>query len=236
MDVFFVISGFIMCQISAAERGRFFLYRMARIVPLYWAATLAVFSIATIKPTLLNSTTADVGNLISSLLFIPHTRANGIVLPILGLGWTLNYEMFFYGMFAICLLVLPPKAAPLACAAGLCGLALIGLEFALPSPWDFWANLQVLEFVAGLGLYYLYNSWRGALQRTHVAVLGTVAAAALAAMVAEAVIVPGHSIGFFMPCAFAILLAALGLEGRMTVPVAILAIGDASYSLYLLHP
>ena len=153
-------------------------------------ATLAVFSIAIIKPALLNSTTADIGNLIRSMLFIPHARANGIVLPVLGLGWTLNYEMFFYAIFAICLLAFPPRLAAIVCAASLSALALVGSVFALPSPWDFWADIQVLEFVAGIGLFYLYNAWRRNLQRVSVAVLATAGIAAFAAMVINAISSP----------------------------------------------
>src|SRR6185437_14170487 len=98
VDLFFVISGFIMVYttvgrpISGAEfLGR----RIVRIVPLYWLLTLAVFGIALIAPTLLQFTTASWGQLLKSLFFIPFAKANGDVQPVLFLGWTLNYEMFF---------------------------------------------------------------------------------------------------------------------------------------------
>lgn len=98
VDIFFVLSGFVMCYITdSGESGKeFFLRRIARIVPLYWALTLITFVIAWLKPTLFNSTTADLGNLFKSLLFIPYVKENGSISPIIPVGWTLNYEVYFY--------------------------------------------------------------------------------------------------------------------------------------------
>lgn len=102
VDIFFVLSGFVMCYITdSGESGKtFFLRRIARIVPLYWALTLITFVIAWFRPTLFNSTTADLGNLFKSLLFIPYAKENGSISPIIPVGWTLNYEVYFYLLIA----------------------------------------------------------------------------------------------------------------------------------------
>lgn len=104
VDLFFVISGFIMCHATARSGRNFFLKRIIRIVPLYWLGTLFIYALALTLPQLLNTTTANPVDLLKSLLFIPFIKG-GIPVPIVFQGWTLNYEMFFYGLFWISLLV-----------------------------------------------------------------------------------------------------------------------------------
>jgi peptidoglycan/LPS O-acetylase OafA/YrhL len=237
VDIFFVISGFIMCHIAARERGDFFLGRLIRIVPLYWTATLCIFAIAVYRPTLLQSTPSDLPTLRDSLLFIPHARPNGMAWPTLFLGWTLNYEMFFYAIFAVCLALFRPFLAPLACAIVLVGAFLIGRLFPLPMPWSFWTAAPVLEFGAGIAAFYLYAAKANALQRLPVAFLALVALGCLAIMiVTSALQSDAPPIEILLPCAFVLFVAVLSLEGRIPCPLYLLAIGDASYSLYLLHP
>jgi peptidoglycan/LPS O-acetylase OafA/YrhL len=107
VDIFFVISGYIMAMIVARNPEKFFLRRLIRILPLYWAATLGVFCLAAWKPGLMMHTRANFRELALSLLFIPFFK-NGLVdhaNPILFVGWTLNYEMFFYLLLALALTV-----------------------------------------------------------------------------------------------------------------------------------
>ena len=83
VDIFFVISGFVMSLIIANGESsvRFAVNRIARIVPLYWVLTTAVLVLAWIHPALLDSTTADIFNYLKSLFFIPYVlfaASNGI--------------------------------------------------------------------------------------------------------------------------------------------------------------
>jgi exopolysaccharide production protein ExoZ len=98
VDLFFVISGFVMVYSSERLFGRpgapikFFARRLARIVPLYWAATaILVWFVVPYA-----STKAVLG----SLFFVPHLPVEA---PLLFVGWTLIFEMFFYVVFAIAL-------------------------------------------------------------------------------------------------------------------------------------
>src|SRR5262245_61905199 len=99
VDLFFVISGFVMVYSSERLFGqpgasvKFFARRLARIVPLYWAATaiLVWFDVP-------NASTKAV---LGSLFFVPHIPLEA---PLLDVGWTLIFEMFFYSVFAIALL------------------------------------------------------------------------------------------------------------------------------------
>ena len=105
---FFVISGFIMIGMSyhdfgdAAKSLSFAERRTIRIVPIYWIATLLAFALYTVLPL---SRHPSFLNLLQSLTFIPYsTEPNADMEPVLGQGWTLNYEMFFYALFALALL------------------------------------------------------------------------------------------------------------------------------------
>ena len=107
VDIFFVISGFIMVYASSrwfgsARAPRVFLaHRIARIVPLYWATMMVYLAVLLLTPWLLNSEYLAPHFVIASFLFIPAARPDGLVQPLYSLGWTLNYEMFFYALFAI---------------------------------------------------------------------------------------------------------------------------------------
>jgi exopolysaccharide production protein ExoZ len=105
---FFVISGLIMMRQSADRFGApgswllFAQHRLVRIVPMYWIATLVWF---VAKQVWHNPTGHAKAQILLSLFFIPDVYAeNGVLQPILELGWTLNYEMSFYLLFTLCLL------------------------------------------------------------------------------------------------------------------------------------
>ena len=111
VDLFFVISGFIMVYASDALFARagapayFFTRRLARIVPLYWAATAAavVCFVAFRYAGALEQLSWQ--TFVASLLFVPWPRPDGAMLPVHMLGWTLNFEMFFYVVFALALML-----------------------------------------------------------------------------------------------------------------------------------
>ena len=105
VDIFFVISGFIMMYITEHNNKNFLIKRIIRIVPLYWLLTLTVFLIAFLEPEILNNTTANFEHLLKSLFFIPFNKNETGHFPILFLGWTLNYEIIFYILFAFTIVI-----------------------------------------------------------------------------------------------------------------------------------
>jgi peptidoglycan/LPS O-acetylase OafA/YrhL len=123
VDIFFVISGFIVTYVSVRSPDRFFARRVIRVVPFYWTATVALFSLAAFAPHLLRSTQPDLEQLVCSLFFVPRETSYAGVVPTLVLGWSLNYEMYFYLMFAVALVV-ARRRAPLVCCLGIAGTAL----------------------------------------------------------------------------------------------------------------
>lgn len=111
VDIFFVISGFIMVYISGDKFGRagapldFLVKRVIRVVPIYWFYTLLMASFLFFAPHLFShGKTFDATHLLASLAFIPWQDSLGNIKPILQVGWTLNYEMYFYVVFAFLLI------------------------------------------------------------------------------------------------------------------------------------
>jgi len=103
VDVFFVVSGFTIAYVGNIPARDFILRRLIRIIPLYWVASIGTYLVAKMEPSMVQSNSADISDLLYSLFFIPHVNKVGDIAPILALGWTLNYEMYFYFLFAIAL-------------------------------------------------------------------------------------------------------------------------------------
>lgn len=148
VDIFFVISGFIMGTIGIRERaGQFLSRRLIRIVPLYWAVTLTMCGLSLV-PGVMKSFDFASGDLAKSLLFIPYFNAQGEIWPLVIPGWTLNFEMFFYALFALGLLVGRPRVMAVAfLAAAVVAGTVWEVQDAL---YLTYTSPLLIEFVAGL--------------------------------------------------------------------------------------
>ncbi|KQK29276.1 hypothetical protein ARD30_18770 [Bosea thiooxidans] len=245
VDIFFVVSGFIMVHASQDLFGRqgapaiFLKRRLARIVPLYWATTTLFLLVGLAVPATLNSSAPNPAQILGSYLFWPVVSTQGFVQPVYSLGWTLNYEMLFYLLFAAGLLL--PKRWTLPAVALLLAV-LVGAESLngpLALPFGFWGQPIVLEFAAGMGIAVLRQKGL----RLHGLLRIAVAAAGVAVLLAAAD-QPGtegswNSVLWRGGAAVLLMLAAgCGREGIVpAAPVkALAAVGDASYALYLVHP
>ncbi len=104
VDIFFVISGFVMIytqSINPKTTLNFYRSRILRIVPIYWLITSFIIIIYIFFPGLFKSFTIDFKSSISSFLFISQLTNNSN--PIINLGWTLEWEMLFYLIFGMAL-------------------------------------------------------------------------------------------------------------------------------------
>lgn len=104
VDIFFVISGFIIwCSTStkALSALEFMRKRLWRIVPNYWIATIVTAIAVSLKPQFFYENDLTANSFIKSLLFIPYFDNHGKIFPLVLQGWTLNLEMFFYVIFAL---------------------------------------------------------------------------------------------------------------------------------------
>lgn len=240
VDLFFVISGFIMVLSSRRLVGgphgwsQFIVLRLVRIVPMYWLVTAAKLAAAISVPALALHTHPTAWNSTASFLFIPARDAVGEIRPPLAIGWTLSFEMLFYLVFASALffrvgllrVVGPAMAA----------LAVLSL-FRTPDwpPITTLASPIVLEFVFGLliGQAFLGGSLRRS-SSPWVIAIGTAGLLCLAFVPADGVWYRATIWG---------LAAAATLTGGVVgerwldrfLPRFLVSIGEASYSLYLTH-
>ncbi len=268
VDVFFVLSGFIMfvstgarsargeggpAQAGSSRRddgegiGAFLVRRAARVVPVYWLVTLglALMALAGLKPIGIVEFRPEY--LLQSLLFLPFSRG-GYVEPLNSVGWTLNYEMFFYAVFAGLLLVPTRAMRALAAVALFLGLSLLGL---LPVPGLYWAYYTkpiVLEFAAGIGLGYAYlhlgaPSAGFPVRRVAGAAVFVAGLLVLGGQAAAYVLgVQPELTGFVRPLvwgsAASLIVGAMLLLERGGITLRsrwLLSQGNASYSFYLVH-
>ncbi|MDO4637397.1 MAG: acyltransferase [Lautropia sp.] len=152
VDIFFVISGFIIHYVTRDGAPQFFVRRLIRIVPLYWLGTLALAAVAIKAPSLLHQTSVDLPTLLASLFFIPVW--NDTVqyhMPLLTLGWSLNYEILFYLVFFIAMKISHQHRLAI---SALLLLALTSLHpyVATESALAFWSDAYIVEFIYGMVL------------------------------------------------------------------------------------
>ncbi len=158
VDVFFIISGFIMYFLMR-ERFRepgvsvaFLKRRFLRIVPLYWFCTTLTLASILAAGSVVNNNGFDPAHIVASYLFFPWPRSNGEVFPILSLGWTLNYEALFYLLFGVALCF--SRRMGLAVLLGTFVLLVVTAQF-VPESWlalRFWGNTIIGEFPIGMAL------------------------------------------------------------------------------------
>lgn len=245
VDIFFVISGFIMVFISTRRHMGpvdFLRERVTRIVPTYWFYTLLAFAMFLVAPTAFRGTEGGFGHLLLSMLFIAHENpATGSLSPFLRIGWTLNYEMFFYVAFAIAMAVARPLRVPLT-TGFLLLLTAIGLSATLglvdlPPIVRFYTGNLMLEFAFGMGLAWAYLSGRLPIVRPVIAMAVLVAALGLAVGVAQSAAVANYRGIVWGILALLLVCSALSLEKLAARPWLrwAVTIGNASYTLYLLH-
>ncbi|MEL7091920.1 MAG: acyltransferase [Pseudomonadota bacterium] len=230
VDIFFVISGFVITLSAARYLGQpaaFFWRRVVRVVPLYWLFTTLMVAALLLLPGGVKDTTLDPAQILSSYGFIPYERADGRIAPVLSLGWTLNYEMLFYAIAALCLALPRPL---LAVTGVILGLATVGLTLDAPIPQvRFWTNPILIEFLFGIGLARL---WQRGFHVPHGAAAGFALTCGLALLlILDATTLP-RWVAAGIPAAIIVASGTLFCPQR-AMPGMIW--GDASYALYLSH-
>jgi exopolysaccharide production protein ExoZ len=234
VDLFFVISGFVMAKIELNQTPRrFFLKRLIRILPLYWLATTAMFIFVNYFH-MFGGRSYTLIDLFKSLCFVPYATGSGDVWPIVVPGWSLNYEMFFYAIFALALFA--PGALWMTMTA-LASAVVAGVVMDPQGPLlSTWTSLMLIEFAAGclvarctwidprVGsilipssvVYLITMLWVSGLDPTS----------------------PWGRVVVFGGAALFLVLGSLLLEEcskKLFAIQPLVTLGDISYSLYLLH-
>ncbi len=257
VDIFFVISGFIMVYTTRHHRpgisaaGHFLLNRMIRILPLYYLFLFFAFVLNGALSLLNDEQSAR--NLVSALTFTVSTIA---VSPqyidleqIYNVRWTLNYELYFYLVFALCLLF-RQRILPLiiwAAAAVFIIPVLFGntptlnihgyrVEHAL---WGFLSNPVILDFIAGAlagGIYAKLERFtrRRWLQQLALGAALLMIAGIVSGLYTRHLYLLSLRLGIAIGIAVLLLAMAEPLVKKYIPRIALYA-GNISFSLYLCH-
>ena len=240
VDLFFVVSGLIMMLSSRrASPGDFMVRRMIRIIPMYWMLTGLLAVSLYWHPELFRRTSLSWEYFLKSLAFIPYANPgqDGKLFPLLVPGWSLNFEMLFYGLFA-CTLFLPYRLRLPAMGAAFASLLAIS-SFVHSPALHFFAHLRLLEFWCGMLIAVVFLDLKLRLQPTLAAVIAALGFVWLLVGFPQAP-AAGADMEFLvnsaLPAATVVFaVVSLDLRDRIATLPLFELLGDASYSIYLTH-
>ncbi|WP_122769907.1 acyltransferase family protein [Pseudomonas viridiflava] len=243
VDLFFVISGFVMVIVSrgrfqsGVEAQRFLFNRVSRIYPTYWLYFFITLGVFLVQPGLVNSGHGS-SNLLMSFLLLPNDKVLLVMV-----AWSLLFELWFYLVFTG-LLLFKERHLPWLMA----GWALIIVAFNLLQDWQNQSSaLKIilhpysLEFIIGVALALFFYSRHSARLPT-AAVWGVLAVALLAGVPLIAtyrlydsqgllrMLMVGGTFGLLV-----LTLALLERRQKIFVPTPLVVVGDMSYTIYLSH-
>lgn len=247
VDLFFLISGFVIMYSTQKNKEGFLSKRLIRIVPLYYLMTFFTYAILVVKPELFEKTTASPLSLVMSLFAVPFD-IDGATQPILRVGWTINYEIFFYLLFFSAMKI-SFRYRALICSGELALLVILGKILHPKQPaLRFWTDSLILEFAIGMMFFYiaakLYEYCGKLCEKTNIY------------KISRAIVCVGVSAGIFvyewMSYSYAkisacpeiirwglpslLVLALFFLAGLMIkFPKPLVLLGNMSFSLYLIH-
>lgn len=114
VDLFFVLSGFIITFIHRQDIGKkaksvsYLIKRFARIYPAYWAVNLIIIPLHFLFPQFGAGDETQLNKIIDSLLLLPQMNA-----PIVHAAWSLTNEVYFYLIFSLLIFIGFRKLLPL---------------------------------------------------------------------------------------------------------------------------
>jgi exopolysaccharide production protein ExoZ len=244
VDLFFVISGFIMMSTSWSAFGRtgvsrtFLLRRIVRIYPPYWLILLPIVVTYFVGAHQLMHSHEGKTDILASILLLPQTND-----PLLIVSWTLTFEMFFYVIFAALLKAKRNLLLPILTMWFVLELCALSVWHGDANPYlAFLGTPLPIEFIFGaiIGVAFRKDSMPGALVT---GIIGPILA--LAVWVASST--PGLTadltkndlarvLEFGLPAAL-IVYGAVGCEMRFAsmAPKWMVRLGDSSYAMYLWH-
>ncbi|MEO7316263.1 MAG: acyltransferase [Ginsengibacter sp.] len=230
VDLFFVISGFVMYYTlytrTKPSAFKFIINRITKIFFLYWVAIVALYFI-------LPSNTAFF-NLKTILLFPGHS-------PVLGVSWSLSYELYFYFLIWIAVYLLPSRYhffifftfLTLTTAVTFINLT----EYTLKgSIWNFLIGQNLWQFLLGLVSGYFFTNKSVPSKPALVIVISS----SLLFLVINIPFDTPISYLIYGPIAFTIVWLISSFEKSFTFykkPGEIIKVlGEASYAIYLFGP
>jgi exopolysaccharide production protein ExoZ len=218
VDLFFAISGFVICIMATSRNFNpvsFAILRIFRLYPLWIITSLAFLLLTRFIGRAPDQT---IGYFFYSLTLLPTSS-----LPFYDLGWTLQHEIAFY----LLAMIVAPKFGPLGIAVAL--VSGMAADKLIPLPW-YLHNYVVFyaSFLAGIAAFLL---------RDHVVRLGVVLpmGMSIAILVASEFALGRESRALLFPGLFFGLIAFINMKPRSLLGTLGKTLGDASYSIYLIH-
>ncbi|MBW4630547.1 MAG: acyltransferase [Iphinoe sp. HA4291-MV1] len=242
VDFFFVLSGFIIFYVNQNDIGKpfklreFFFKRFVRIYPIYWIVLTGKL-LASVNSLYSNTQELNLIDYIKAYLLFPQDRTI-LSKSFLGVSWTLSYEIFFYLIFCLLIFLKPKFYTPIILTwfAGIF-LNLIGI---IQPPQNsvllqFLLSELHIEFFLGVLAAYFVSHYRISYGKQLLFVglfLYT-----LAAINYYYKIFPlSKIITFGIPSTTLVVgAAALEMTKSINIPFVLILLGDASYSIYLIH-
>jgi exopolysaccharide production protein ExoZ len=256
VDLFFVLSGFVIMYVHSTDIGRperlkrFAWRRFSRVYPLYWLV-LGGKLLSEFLPFLGGDrSNVSAGELVRGLLLLPQRDAFSSE-NLLGVSWTLTFEVLFYAAFA--LLICTRRRWPRYVVGAWIALVVVSIQ-----PFQSPANKSILfglitfesrnilvewitfpaitEFALGVGIAWLFAKRRLPNHRVLYAI-GGVGFAASAILFDRGIITDVDRALTFGPAAALLVAACVAHEQARSIraPRLLKALGDASYSIYLVH-
>jgi exopolysaccharide production protein ExoZ len=231
-----------MCHIHASRPTSgwaFFKRRLARVGPAYWIVTLATSAAILLVPALFRTSTVDLPLFLASMAFLawPHPML-GEAMPVFLIGWTLNYEFFFYTLFALSIFILPARPwLGVIWVFALCWVA--GLVFEPDQPVArFYLHPLTAEFAAGMLIWLAFR--KGVLRSPILGVMCILIG--MASLIWVNFHIPvgrldSARIVYWGLPAFFLVIGAVCMDAAGKTPQSPLwrLLGDASYAIYLIH-
>ena len=242
VDYFFLLSGFIMVYVHRSAIGKpdqlksFLVKRVVRIYPIYWIITLAVLAFFLVIPGFANNKDLSIQHILVSLLLLPQNDK-----PILDVGWTLISELFFYLLFSLAIWFKPKYSVPILSSwlfvTMLHYLKVVdfgGEAFLLNT---IFSNMN-LEFVLGSLAGYVVIKFGTKISKNRWILFGAANLGYVALLIFSGV----NKIDVDRISSFGVLAALLivssasiDLNDPPKIPKIFTYLGDASYSIFLLH-
>jgi len=240
VDIFFIISGFIMVYITQDMHQKkdtvkiFIKKRFMRIVPLYWFYTLIALAIFILMPERVNSGGGDT-QILKSLFLLPLSSTQNYLV---GVGWTLHYEFLFYILFSFGLL-LSQKIGNIMVTLAIITSLLFSIFFPMEGLnyiYHTFLNDIFIEFALGMLLFHLINNIKRVSMPFSITLIG-IGIFQFYYLHTGGSFTGVHHIDTGMS-AFLICFGVISLEYFWIKRECKLltTLGNASYSIYLLHP
>ena len=232
VDVFFVISGFVMyytaCLVEKPKAYVFIINRLTKIFLLYWIALIFLYFV---QPFNIDQ------SFVKTFMLIPGHHS------VIGVSWSLSYELYFYFIFAIVVYLVPFKWHRLIFWTALMITTGAAVYQSKPEAvegtiFNFVLSANLWEFLLGVLSGYLFGKIRSRINTTGTLITSLVAGILLLVISIDYVNPVYHLVYGIISF---ILVWAITCYENMTVFNKYLKLffkyaGDASYAIYLFGP